>query len=268
MPEGFDPDAFARTFGGGRAAGARRRRVRGDVRPRRHLRQPVRRRRRRRGGRPAAAASAPRSARRRRDRSARRDASPRRRWARERTRPHRRRRRRSRCKIPPGVETGGRLRVPGRARRRRARRRRPAISTSDIEVRPDRYLRRNGDDIELDLPVTFAEAALGAKVEVPTVEGRVTRHSPAGHVERRAAAAARARRQDSRTARAAIRSVAVEIVVAEDRARRRRDAKAVRGDRSAHRSVAQTTLDASHSCSILLYLFQRPRHQIRGNAHR
>jgi len=50
----------------------------------------------------------------------------------------------------------------------------------DLEVRPDPHLRRSGDDIELDLPVTIAEAVLGAKVEVPTVEGQVTLTIPPG----------------------------------------------------------------------------------------
>ena len=50
----------------------------------------------------------------------------------------------------------------------------------DVEVRPDPHLRRAGDDIELDLPVTITEAVLGAKVEVPTVEGPVTLSIPPG----------------------------------------------------------------------------------------
>jgi DnaJ-class molecular chaperone len=82
--------------------------------------------------------------------------------------------------VPPGVEAGGRLRVPGKGA--------PAPSAGgvagdlylDVEVRPDPHLRRHGDDIELDLPVSVTEAALGAKVEVPTVEGPVTVTVPPG----------------------------------------------------------------------------------------
>jgi DnaJ-class molecular chaperone len=82
--------------------------------------------------------------------------------------------------VPPGIEHGGRLRVPGKG---------AAAPTSggvagdlylDLDVRPDPHLRRAGDDIELDLPVTISEAVLGAKVEVPTVEGPVTLTIPPG----------------------------------------------------------------------------------------
>jgi len=81
--------------------------------------------------------------------------------------------------VPPGIETGGRLRVPGQGA--------PAPGRGvagdlylDISVRPDPYLRRNESDIEVDVPVTISEAVLGAKVQVPTVEGPVTVTVPPG----------------------------------------------------------------------------------------
>jgi DnaJ-class molecular chaperone len=80
--------------------------------------------------------------------------------------------------IPPGVETGGRLRVPGQGAPAPQRNGLPGDLFLDITVVPDRFLRRNGHDIELELPVSVSEAALGAKVEVPTVEGRVTMTVP------------------------------------------------------------------------------------------
>jgi DnaJ-class molecular chaperone len=82
--------------------------------------------------------------------------------------------------IPAGVESGGRLRVPGQGAPPPQKSGAPGDLFLDINVAPDRYLRRNGSDIELDLPVSVAEAALGAKVEVPTVEGRVTLSIPPG----------------------------------------------------------------------------------------
>ncbi len=82
--------------------------------------------------------------------------------------------------IPPGVETGGRLRLPSQGAPAPAKDGAPGDLYLEIEVRPDRFLRRNGSDIELDLPISFAEAALGAKIEVPTVEGKVTVSVPPG----------------------------------------------------------------------------------------
>jgi DnaJ-class molecular chaperone len=47
-------------------------------------------------------------------------------------------------------------------------------------VRPHAHFRRAGDDIALDLPVTIDEAVLGAKIEVPTLSGRVQLTIPKG----------------------------------------------------------------------------------------
>ena len=82
--------------------------------------------------------------------------------------------------IPPGVESGGRLRLPGQGAPAPSKGGTPGDLYLEIEVRPDTFLRRQDDDIELDLPVTMTEAALGAKVEVPTVEGPVTVTVPPG----------------------------------------------------------------------------------------
>ena len=82
--------------------------------------------------------------------------------------------------IPPGVESGGRLRVPRQGGAAPEKGGVPGDLYLEIEVRPDANLRREGTDVELDVPVTMTEAALGAKVEVPTVEGPVTVTIPAG----------------------------------------------------------------------------------------
>jgi molecular chaperone DnaJ len=83
--------------------------------------------------------------------------------------------------VPAGVETGGRLRVPGHGQPAPGRGGGvPGDLYLELEVRPDAHLVRSGSDIELAVPVTFSEAALGTKVSVPTVEGPVTVTIPAG----------------------------------------------------------------------------------------
>jgi DnaJ-class molecular chaperone len=82
--------------------------------------------------------------------------------------------------VPAGVESGGRLRVPGHGQPAPGKGGAPGDLYLELEVRPDPHLRRNASDIELDVPVTFSEAALGTKVQVPTVEGPVTVTIPPG----------------------------------------------------------------------------------------
>lgn len=81
-------------------------------------------------------------------------------------------------KIPPGVDNGGRLRIPGKGEVG------PDGRAGDlflrIHVTPHRYFRREGKDLHVDLPVTISEAALGAKVEVPTLNGKAMLTIPAG----------------------------------------------------------------------------------------
>jgi DnaJ-class molecular chaperone len=49
-----------------------------------------------------------------------------------------------------------------------------------VEVAEHPLLRREGDDLHLDLPITVTEAMLGAEVRVPTFDGDVTVTLPAG----------------------------------------------------------------------------------------
>jgi len=81
-------------------------------------------------------------------------------------------------KVPPGVNDGGRLRVPGKGEVG------PNGGAGDlylrIHVSPHKYFRRDGANLHLDLPVTVSEAALGAKVKVPTLTGKATLKVPAG----------------------------------------------------------------------------------------
>ena len=82
--------------------------------------------------------------------------------------------------IPPGVESGGRLRVAGQGAPAPSKEGIPGDLYIEIAVLPDKHLQRVGTDVEIALPVTVSEAALGAKVQVPTVEGSVTVTIPAG----------------------------------------------------------------------------------------
>jgi molecular chaperone DnaJ len=49
-----------------------------------------------------------------------------------------------------------------------------------VAVTPHGVFGRRGDDLTLELPISFPEAALGAKVQVPTLDGEVTLKVPAG----------------------------------------------------------------------------------------
>ncbi len=85
--------------------------------------------------------------------------------------------------IPAGLESGQtlRLRGQGAAGWNGAS---PGDAMIDVDVADHAFFERRGDDIHLDLPVTAGEAALGAKVPVPTPAGTVTlsipRHSDSG----------------------------------------------------------------------------------------
>ncbi len=84
-----------------------------------------------------------------------------------------------RVRVPPGVADGQRIRLRGQGRP--ASGRRPAGDRYVLcEVRPHPYFRRLGHDIYLDVPVTIVEAALGAKVDLPTLDGVRTVTIPPG----------------------------------------------------------------------------------------
>ncbi|MHB1557705.1 MAG: DnaJ C-terminal domain-containing protein [Isosphaeraceae bacterium] len=82
-------------------------------------------------------------------------------------------------KIPPGVETGSKLRLKGRGER--GAKGAPAGDlTIVITVEPHPYFRREGRDLLVDLPITVGEAILGAKVDVPSPDGQKSLTIPAG----------------------------------------------------------------------------------------
>jgi len=82
-------------------------------------------------------------------------------------------------RIPAGVDGGSRVRVPGKGNAGRLGGP-PGDLYISIEVAPHALFRREGPDIHLRVPVTVAEATLGAKIEVPTLDGRTTIRIPPG----------------------------------------------------------------------------------------
>ena len=84
-----------------------------------------------------------------------------------------------RVRIPAGVDDGGRVRVPKRGHVGR-RGGRPGDLYLTVEVEPHPLFTREGNDLHLVLPVAVHEAALGAKIEVPTLDGRGNIRIPPG----------------------------------------------------------------------------------------
>ena len=82
-------------------------------------------------------------------------------------------------KIPAGADTGSKVKVRGMGGAGQGSG--PAGDLQiEITVRPHPVFTRKGEDILVDLPVTFGEAALGAKIDVPTIDGMASMTLPAG----------------------------------------------------------------------------------------
>ena len=81
--------------------------------------------------------------------------------------------------IPGGVDTGTQIRLAGEGQ--------PGIFGGpngnlyvEVQVRPHKFFRRKGTDILVDLNINVAQAALGADIEVPTVDGPARLNIPPG----------------------------------------------------------------------------------------
>jgi len=82
-------------------------------------------------------------------------------------------------KIPAGVDNGSVVKLKGKGNAGAGKG--PAGDILlEITVKPHPVFARKGDDIYVQLPVTFGEAALGAKIEVPTIDGVSIMKLPAG----------------------------------------------------------------------------------------
>ncbi len=82
-------------------------------------------------------------------------------------------------RIPAGVQTGSRVRVPGRGNAGTS-----GAPPGDLyiicDVQSHPFFDRRGDDLYTSVPITVTEAALGAKIEVPTMDGRSLLRVPPG----------------------------------------------------------------------------------------
>lgn len=81
--------------------------------------------------------------------------------------------------IPPGVEHGATRVVNGAGNRPRADRAAGDLEL-EIQVAAHPFFRRAGDDVVCTVPITFTQAALGAEVEVPTLDGKGKLRVPGG----------------------------------------------------------------------------------------
>ncbi len=82
-------------------------------------------------------------------------------------------------RIPAGVDTGSRVRIPKKGHGGRL-----GAEPGDLfiitNVGKHSFLSRKGDNIYVTVPISVPEAALGARIEVPTVEGRAQLRIPPG----------------------------------------------------------------------------------------
>src|SRR5262249_22677541 len=82
-------------------------------------------------------------------------------------------------RIPAGVETGSRLRSAGNGEAG-LRGGPPGDLYVVLHVRPHEIFQRDGDDLLCEVPVSFVQAALGAEIEVPTLDGKAAVKIPPG----------------------------------------------------------------------------------------
>ena len=82
-----------------------------------------------------------------------------------------------RVKIPPGVDQGDRVRLSGEGEAG-MRGGPPGDLYVEVQVRAHQLFQRDGDHLYCEVPVSYAAAALGGTVEVPTLDGHVSLKIP------------------------------------------------------------------------------------------
>ncbi|WP_036170522.1 molecular chaperone DnaJ [Massilia sp. 9096] len=82
-------------------------------------------------------------------------------------------------KIPAGIDNGMRIRSSGNGE--------PGTNGGppgdlyvEIHIKPHQVFQREGDDLHCEMPISFAKAALGGEIEVPTLSGKVSFTIPEG----------------------------------------------------------------------------------------
>jgi molecular chaperone DnaJ len=88
-------------------------------------------------------------------------------------------RRKIHVKIPAGVDTGNRIRIPG-AGEAGEKGAKPGDLYVVVHVREHEFFRREGQDVYCEVPISFVQAALGDEIEVETLDGRVRLRIPEG----------------------------------------------------------------------------------------
>lgn len=81
--------------------------------------------------------------------------------------------------IPSGIQEGYRLRLEGEGEAGDKGGRRGDLYIL-IQVQPHKHFERRGDDLYTEIPLSFTQAALGAEVDVPTIDGKVKMEIPPG----------------------------------------------------------------------------------------
>jgi molecular chaperone DnaJ len=82
-------------------------------------------------------------------------------------------------KVPPGVETGTRIRYAGEGDAGRSGGPKGDLYVV-LSIRPHDFFEREGQDLHCVVPISFPQAALGAEIEIPAIDGNVTIKVPEG----------------------------------------------------------------------------------------
>jgi len=82
-------------------------------------------------------------------------------------------------RVPPGVDNGLRLRIPGEGEAGSRGGPRGDLYI-DIHVKPHEIFKRKGCDIRCEVPISFVQAALGCELEAPTLAGSTPLKIPPG----------------------------------------------------------------------------------------